>query len=354
MTLLGAVLLGLFNRPPAVQNIATTSSEYQKAIRLGGEWFFNNQNENFLHYEYSVGEKEYSEKSHELREMGALWSITRLYRFTQDGRYFELAKRGLAHFEKNLIEDPSDKFLFYSSSAGVSKLGYSAFLILALADVDYSDRDKMLAGLSEGILNQQEADGSFRTMFDAGGDAGEDYYPGEAMTALMRLHETTGEKKYAAAVAKALPYYREYWQRNPNTAFVPWQTRAYRMLYLKDSDPAIREFIFTMNDFMVARESQNGRCESFQFVDDTTVAVWMEGVAAAYDVARRSGDGERQKCYGNYVRDAVTYLSAKQIKDGQDQRAVGGLLGNDGKLRVDRNQHLVMGLMDALEYGIVD
>lgn len=351
-TLLGAVVLGVFSRPAVVPDHAPLS-EYQNAVRLGGEWFLNDQNENFLHYEYSVSEKKYSEKMHELREMGALWSIVRLYGYTKDERYLELAQRGLRYFANNLKKDQSGKTLFYASRSGVSKLGYSAFLILALADIDYPDREKLLAELAGGILNQQEADGSFRTMFDAGGDAGEDYYPGEAMTSLMRLHEITGEERYASAVERALPYYRDYWKGNPNTAFVPWQVRAYRMLYLQKPEPEIRDYVFSLADYMVARELREDGCRNFRFVDDSTVAVWMEGMAAAYDVARRSDDRPRQECYGNYVRDAAAYLMEKQVTAGNDQSAVGGILGSDGKMRVDRNQHFVMGLMDALEFGII-
>ncbi|MFC1647456.1 hypothetical protein ACFL10_00490 [Patescibacteria group bacterium] len=67
--------------------------EYLNAIELGGEWFLNNQNEDFLHYKYYPYEDRYDENSHALREMGALWSITQLEKFLNDKRYKELAQK---------------------------------------------------------------------------------------------------------------------------------------------------------------------------------------------------------------------------------------------------------------------
>ena len=59
-------------------------SDYDIAIKLGGEWYLNNQDNSFLHYEYYPFEKEHSEAHHSLREIGALWSIAVLANYLDD------------------------------------------------------------------------------------------------------------------------------------------------------------------------------------------------------------------------------------------------------------------------------
>jgi hypothetical protein len=208
---------------------------YLNSIELGGEWFLNNQDSSFLYYEYDLEDGTHSTSHHSLREMGALWSITLLNDFLDDEQYANLSDRGFDHFEKHFEYDSDDDFLFVNITPTKIKLGYSAFIILVLLEMEDDLKDYYLMQFANGVLFQQQEDGSFNTFFykdlNPGEETGVDYYPGEALFALMKLYQYTGNRTYLEAVEKAFPFYRDYWRSTNSTAFIPWQTRAYSLLY---------------------------------------------------------------------------------------------------------------------------
>jgi len=96
-------------------------------IILGGEWFLNNQNESFLYYKYDYSDKSHPNKSQSLREMGALWSISKLAHFLNDERYEQLTQKGFAYFEETFKHDEENDFYYINITPHKLKLGYNAF-----------------------------------------------------------------------------------------------------------------------------------------------------------------------------------------------------------------------------------
>jgi hypothetical protein len=47
-----------------------------------------------------------------------------------------------------------------------------------------------------------------------------DYYLGEAILAFMKLYNKIGNKTFLDSSYKAFSYYKEYWRKNKNTAFI--------------------------------------------------------------------------------------------------------------------------------------
>ncbi len=333
------------------------NDDYLASIKLAGEWFLNNQDDSFLYYQYYPFRKEYSASHHSLREMGALWSITQLSRFLGDPRYNELAERGFSHFEEHFAYDSANDFHFVNITPTKIKLGYSAFTILILLDIDHPLKEYYLDKFARSIIFMQNDDGSLRTFFYSSRSTGVDYYPGEALLALMALYEYSENPIYLKVVSRAFPYYRDYWRRNRNTAFVPWQTRAYYKLYQAKGEREVADFILEMNDYMVDEYNPEGNCSNFEF-SSSVVAVHVEGVIKAYRLALQLGDGERAECYARFVREGCDFTLTLQVTETGDSlelEAVGGILGSQTSesMRVDRNQHAVMALMDAYESGIL-
>ncbi|MFC1810095.1 hypothetical protein ACFLZH_01210 [Patescibacteria group bacterium] len=331
--------------------------EYLNAIELGGEWFLNNQNEDFLHYKYYPYEDRYDENSHALREMGALWSITQLEKFLNDKRYKELAQKGFAYFENYLEENSINDFYYINISPQKIKLGYNAFAILSLIEIDHPKKDDLLKGLANGILHLQKDNGELRTFFFSTRTTGKDYYPGEALLSLMALYEYNGDPQYLEAVQKAFPFYVGYFKMNPNTAFIPWQSRAYYKLFKATGDTEVRDFIFKMNDFILDEYNPKGNCSDFDFTPGIVAAVHSEGVNMAYDLAREMNDLERSKCYKNFSKETSDYILTLQITDEESFKpaAIGGFLGypESDSQQVDRNQHAALSLIDAYNFGIL-
>lgn len=326
------------------------SKKILSAINLGGEWFLNNQNENFIYYEYNFSKREYLENNHPLREMGAMWSIATLSEFLEDDKYTLLANKGFTYFENYIEKDEEDDFSYVYVTDDI-KLGYSAFMILSLLKLSHEKKEDHLEQIGNGILFLQQENGELRTFFYSDQNTGKDYYPGEALVALMAMYNYTSDKKYLYAVEKALPFYKEYFKNNQNTAFVPWQTRAYYSFYQETGNSKAAEFVFEMNDYMLNQNSPKSNCSNFEFPNGITTAVYLEGVNKAYLLAKRLNDEKRAICYLNFIKEASAYIIALQITESDDKKALGGFRGNEQSttLRADRNQHAVMALMDSYE-----
>ena len=335
-------------------------SPYNRAIEQGGEWFVHTQNEDFLYYEYNYMMDGFSPENHSLRELGALWAITEIADFTSDEKYNRLAKKGFTYFEETLMEDEENNFMYINITPDKIKLGYNAFMILSLMQIDSVDdvkKEILLEQLANGILYQQNEDGSLNTFFYSERDTGVDYYPGQALLALMELYKEDYNLDYLDAVEKAFPYYSGYRHSNPNSAFVPWQTRAFYEYYKVTKDPQVKDYIFSMNDFYLKEYDRVNPCQSFRFNRGIVTAVQMESVTKAYELARKVADKERAQCYSNFVKEAANYIIKLQISNEEryNNRALWWFRGNrnDPMLRVDRNQHAVMALMDGVDAGIL-
>lgn len=332
-------------------------NDYHRAIELGGEWFLNNQDNSFLHYEYDIMTRRHSTAHHSLREMGALWSIALLSGFLDDERYENLTHRGFLHFEKTFVYDQHDDFFFVNITPAKIKLGYSAFVILTLLEMEHELKDYYLEQFAKGILYQQNDDGSFRTFFYSSEDTGVEYYPGQSMFALMRLYGHTRNRTYLDAVEKAFPYYREYFRSTNSTAIIPWQTRAVYHLYQETRKREYADFLFEMSDYLTRAYFPAEDCSGFTF-QSNTVAVHMEGITQAYSLARELRERDRQTCYGNFIREGADFIMGLQVTDTANifaMEAVGGFREHrDSQLqRVDWNQHAVVSLMDGYQLGIL-
>ena len=341
----------------SLSSLLPSANKYVDAVRLGGEWFLNNQNEYFLHYQYNPYEGAHPELYHSLRSMGALWSITKLHDFTGDQRYSELADSGISHFEGYFNYDRDNDFIYVDITPDKLKLGYSAFMILSLLESEHPRKDYYMEKLARGIIYMQNEDGSLRTFFYSNRSTGVDYYPGESLLALMSLYEHTGERRYLETVEKAFPYYTDYWRNNRNTAFIPWQSRAYYKLFRETGNKSVSDFIFEMGDYMLDEYNPQGNCTGFDFSGGIVIAVHMEGVIQAHNLARDLGDHERTDCYASFIRECSDSMLSLQITDieGLEKEALGGFLGSQESetMRVDRNQHATMSLIEAYEAGIL-
>ena len=216
---------------------------------------------------------------------------------------------------------------------------------------------------ANGIIHQQEDSGELLTFFYDDRDTGVDYYPGEALLALMSLYEYTGNEDYLNAVQKAFPYYVDYWRDEPNTAFVPWQTQAYYKLYQSTESEEVADFIFEMNDYMIKEHAEFDEvCGNFDFSSGIVTAVYVEGINHAYMLADELEDKDRKHCYKKFIKQGLGAVMDLQFPlDDQDEddygdAAFGGFFGSETgtKMRVDRNQHALMALMKATELGLVN
>lgn len=356
---LSLLITGCLANPGETKNAERVSSacRYQRAIQIGGEWFLRNQNDKFLYYTYDVVTQRYSKSQHPLREMASLWALTRLAKYLDDGRFTQLADKGMAYFEGYFKYDEKNDFCYVDMGKGNCKLGETAFIMLSLLAMEYPEKDLYLEKFANGVLYLQQSDGSLNTIYNSDDKTSEDYYPGEALLAMMSLYEYQGDLAYLGCVKRAFPYYVSHFRATRNPAFVPWQTRAYQKLYRATGDKKVAEFIFEMNDFILQQYAPQDECDKFDFYRGIVTAVYLEGVNKAYELARDTGDVKRQKAYADFIRAGSDYILTLQLlrEPSLPGVAVGGFIVNKNSpsLRVDQNQHAVMALMDSCDLGLL-
>lgn len=317
----------------SITRVPETSGDaaIESSLKLAQKWFLNNVNPQtgLLEYSYDPDKDTYSEKNNDIRQLGTLWAMTELEDFLDGSSLAPLIERALRHYEN---DHPS--------------IAHKAFLVLALLNPpDYPNRNNLMSQMAVEILNEQQENGSFKT----DRPVSQDYYPGEAMLALMKLYEETKNRKYLNAVVKALPHYRNYWRENKNTAFVSWQTQAYFLAYKETKNKELSNFIFEMNDWLVEQNIK--------------AAHYMEGVNDAYSLAVILGDQERIKRYGEAIKHGTEFILSTQVTQKNPEaesklrygagsfpnpkRAIGGFMKSPGEhmQRIDYTQHAVMALI---------
>ncbi|MFC2142832.1 hypothetical protein ACFLQN_00345 [Candidatus Aenigmatarchaeota archaeon] len=352
MEIILIILIIIFGTSFVLINENEKEDKYEESIILGAEWFLNNQDENFIYYRYDPQNELYPAEHHPLREAASLWSIADSANFLGDERLTRLSEKGFQYFEKYFGYNSEYDYYYLDITPGNVKLGYSAFIILALLEMEHPRKETYLNGFANGIVYLQNDDGSLGTYFFSNKSTGQDYYPGEALFAIMSLYEYNGDEKYLEVTQKAFPHYRDYWRGNKNTAFVPWQSRAYNKLYKVTEDQEVSDFVFEMNDWMLQQHHPEGLCEKYDFSRGVVTGVYLEGVIQAYELAEITGDNERKKCYKNFIIEGLDATILLQITEGTKE-AIGGFVGTDGTVRVDRNQHALFALIEAIELGII-
>ncbi len=338
------------------------------SLRLTQDWFLNNINQETktLEYIYFPSKDEYSKKNSDLRQLSTLWMMTELRQFLKADSLDELINNTFSYYLKYIKTKDGYAFLEIGNN---SNLAFNAFIAMALLNSNRQDKETLIEKFANGVLALQKNDGSYYTDFMAKGDAGIDYYPGEAMLALMKLYGSTKNPSYIDSVKKAFPYYRDYWRNKKNTAFIPWHTQAYFLLYNETKDPEVAKFIFEMNDWLIDNYQiyYSKSAEEFgAFVlnnpQSCLTSVYLEGINDAYSLAVAIGDDYHKKKYATSTRFGTRFILQTQFnKDNSSSlknpiRAIGGFRQNlkNNAQRIDYLQHAINSLIKAYKNRIFE
>jgi len=364
-------LVELYRYDVLLRPEAITQQMLDERLRLAASWFRHNVNAEtgLLEYQYNPARDGYSSDDNHIRRLASSWAMATLANALGDEQ-LRMASAGIVdHYRAFTIRD--DAGGLFLTIDGRSPIAFGAFLILALNELpDYPNRDALVRQLAQGIVNQQQADGSFRTMVGTTNIMrGIDFYPGESMLALMHAYRLLKDAVYVEAVERAFPFYRTHWRTNPSTAFVPWHSQVNLLLYQATQNPESAEFTFEMSDWMI---------DTYQLVSPTyldelggfgvgksrkprnSTSSYMEGIGAAHHLATLVGDEERINKYRESSRLGVRFILQTQYTPDNafylknPQRAIGGFTQSLTRTfqRNDYTQHAVMALLKASENRI--
>jgi len=362
----------LYRHSPIVEFEEINNQLLIERIKFSKNWFLNNINEEtgILEYKYFPSTDYYSTDNNHVRQLGALWSMTELKIFLETKEIDEIITHTLNYY---LEFSECQETYCYLTIDGNSKLAYNAFLVFSLVNYqEYKDSEKLSKMFADGIVSQQIDDGSYRTYFFSEKNSGTDYYPGEAMLALMKIYEKTHDTKYLKSVEKAFPHYRTYWRNNKNTAFIPWHTQAYLILYQESEDEKLKEelasFVFEMNDWII---------DNHQIQDDVyqdriggfpkkspkcSTASYMESINDAYVLAQKAKDKKHEEKYQESITKATRFILQTQYTPENTfytevpERAIGGFKQSltNNYIRNDFTQHAVSMMIKSHENNVFE
>ncbi len=340
-----------------------------QSLYLAGRWMLNNQNEDgSMNYLYFPSAKRFSAENNELRQFMSTIALAEMYKHSNDIRYKEAFDKNLKY---NIDTFYSEKngigFILYS---GQSKLGSAAFALASILESYENEYDRQKSGLINLILLlHNETDGSFRTFYIGERNDNQNFYPGEAMLALMLLREKANNGEYIDEVRKSFQFYSDWHRKNRNPAFVPWHTMALYRLYRVAPKKDYADFIFEMNDFLIGM--QNKDCSKPDnlgvFFDPghdeygpphaSSTAVYIEGLTYAYRLAKQLGDVDRAERYKEAVILGARSLVELQFKENDaanrnDSNIVLGGIRTSAErdeIRIDNNQHAIMAFLQILK-----
>ena len=346
---------------------AVTERALRNRLALALDWFEINVDEEtgLGAYLYRPSGDRYRRKLNAVRMLATAWAMAELDHFLGTSALAGPVQAAIAHYGAAIRRRGETVYL---DVGGRANLGLTAFMTLLLYSAPGDGYSHALARrLADGILDQQAEDGSFATSYVSDKRDGVDYYPGQALLALMFTYMATRDDLYRDAVARAFPYYREYWRSNRNAPFLPWQTQAYAMLYRVTAERELARFIFEMSDWLIERHQRRrgGRPDElggFPLVrPGFATATFLEGLEDAYTLAIRRGDGWRARRYGDAIRLGLRFLLQLQITERNafylrnPSRAIGGFRRSlvSNAQRNDYTQHGVRALMKALAAGVL-
>ncbi len=343
-----------------------TQDVIYRSITSASQWYMNNTQPgtHLLEYWYYPSSDTYSTDTNHIRQLASLWALTELQSFLPSSNLSALIHSSLDHYNAFRIDSENISYIMID---GEANLASNAFLILSLLRTpDYAQQQELLDQYAQGILSLQSANGSFQTFFTSEEMSGENYYPGEAMLSLMNLYINTSNDEYLDAVQHGFSYYRDYWRDNKSTAFVPWHSQTYALLFDVTQDVEVAEFIFEMNDWLI----DSYQIQTSDFKDELggfpryfptfTTSVFLEGISDAYAVALAINDSIHIEKYGEAIRNGTRFILQTQWTYGNSfyventSKTIGGFKTSltDNSIRIDNTQHAVMALMKVYNQKI--
>jgi hypothetical protein len=368
-------LVDLYRSSPMFYQAETTPETMVKALRLCGDYLKNHVSyEGLMTYEYDAyGDKKGNTISSAsvVRRLAGTWILAATGNYFNDETYINAAKKSLDYFIKRYYVYDNEQDFGYIKIKDGANLATAAFMLCAMVEIDdgqyRADEKQKLINFILAMENTEK--GFLYPVYlpdkETNFERKEVYYPGEALTALMLLYESTDDSQYLAVAERVFGYYQKLYSRSSKKASMSaWMSKAYSAVFFATGDRKYADFVFKMNDNLL--KSQKGTDQKyvdkigsfFSSGSTCSTAVMTESVLEGYRVAKALNDGERQKAYRKSILMADRYILHCQYNDDNmffvknPKSALGGIRNSiyESEIRIDANQHAGCALLKTLQY----
>jgi hypothetical protein len=324
-----------------------------------------------LVYEYRPEDEVAIADGSPIRDIAAIWDMAILSGFLGRSELRPVIGRSLEHYGSFLIPHGASLILDSRCIGEPSGIAHSAFLALAFLDSGIAGRkaeaeaetQATAKALVDGILRQQREDGSYRIYFGGERDEGLDFYPAEAMLAIMAAYEATHDRRYLESVERGFDFHEV--NRPPRSIgperlvfYANWQAQYTALLHRHATTSkrrqAIRDYVLALHDRIVDEGFYDELERDPARQATVEVACALEGVADAYEIAAREQDARRKNAYEACIRIALAFLFRAQRLEDCTPRERGGFghTLSERTQRIDVTGHVAAGFIKCARHRI--
>jgi hypothetical protein len=306
-----------------------------------------------------------------LRHAGSIYALLELYQITKDEPLLTAAKRAINFLQCHIhYVDSVRGRVACVVEGGYTKLGGNALAILAFTKYMEVTQDLTLLtpaqDLAAWIQNTQLPTGNFSIhkqefLKKEVMPFVSEYYPGEAIFALTRLHPFDREAAWLEVAEKSARYLITVRDQDVPEAELThdhWFLYALNELYLLRPQPIYIEHALKIAAAIMQKQNNQPHYPDWlgSYYDSprsTPAAVRSEGLCAAFQLARHCGYTEQAEEIRSSVYSSVCFQLQTQIQPESalylknPSRALGGFRRSldNFELRIDYSQHNISALL---------
>ena len=306
-----------------------------------------------------------------VRHAGTIFSMLQLYEVTGQTALLEKSELALKYLRSTIKKMPTKNGEFPCVvEDGNTKLGGNALAVIALLSYYNQTKEKEYLDLSKQlckyILYAQDRSGEFtiQKQFYPGGrisNMRSEYYPGEALLALLTLYEYDKDKKWLDAAndgAKFLISIRDGKKKDEELPHDHWLLYALNKLYRYRPNKLYFDHAMRLSNVIL--NSQRAKTEFRDWVGSfytpprsTPTATRMEGLWSAYQLARDYNDNEMKQRIENGLEMGIKFQLQTQFTPetvmylDDPERSLGGFKRSltNYEIRIDYTQHNISSLL---------
>jgi hypothetical protein len=341
-----------------------------KSTLLTGDYLVEHINDDgSWDYEFNASSGKSNGGYNVLRHAGTTYSLALVFRYGRNPDHYNGTIRTLNNlFSRYLdFERKGGREIAIVRSGTYTKLGGPALALLALIEVKRVDPeagyDRELEGLKNYIVEMEKDNGSLQCYYGKKENDHSDYYPGEALLAMAKYHEMTGDGEVLDVLRNGLQYYNQYFP-DYYTAYSPWATEAIAYLHQLEGGEILKEKGYAMANS--CRRGQIGPTTrndpfyigAFSLSARSNTASRVEAVCDSYLMAMRNNDTYEIERYRSTIDLCAGFLMRLQIDEEdastlpQPELSKGGVPNTreDLTVRIDNVQHTAVVLIKIMVY----
>lgn len=372
---IGQNLISLYRGHRLYHRDELTAAQLLAAARMAGDYLIRSvdQHGRFA-YLYVADEDRLADDYNILRHAGTIYAMLELYAVTKDDRLLAAVHRAMAFLISTVkTVKLNGRTVRCVVEGDKIKLGGNALAIVALAEYTHITGDrrhlKLMQDLAGWIAGAQRADGAFgmhQQEYSTGRPLAfrSQYYPGEAILALVRLHALDGDQRWLDAADRAANYIVRVRDAGLLAEQLPsdhWMLYALNELHRQR--PAADYLHHTRRLIGNIVQSQNLTPTYADWLGSwhdpprsTRAATRTEGLLAAWDLLRDFGRPDELEPLERTIRHGVAFQLQMQVDSAaamylpDPPRALGGFRGSltDYRIRIDFVQHNLSSLIGLL------